>query len=68
MLTSGLCQIMKSPERPAMKFGLYPAGTKEPVLGNEGLIQIFKWELSLHSFRRRSEREGAGRPLIKAER
>lgn len=50
-----------------MKFGLYPAGTKEPVLGNEGLTQIFKWELSLHSFRRGSERGGAGLPLIKAE-
>lgn len=38
---------MKSPECLPKKFGLYPIGTKEPVLGSEGLIQIFRWEFSL---------------------
>lgn len=42
---------MKSAERLAMKLGLHPVGTRDPVSGSEGLIQIFRWELSLQQLR-----------------
>lgn len=55
---------MKSPECLVMKLGLHPVGTRDPVSGSEGLIQIFRWELSLQQLRGGgSERGELGFPL-----
>lgn len=46
---SGLClyQIMKRPERLALRLDLYPVGTKRPVLGNERTYSDFQVGISI---------------------
>lgn len=55
---------MRSPERLAMKLGLHPIGTRDPVSGREGLNSNFQVGIfNFSSFVERERAWGTGFPL-----